>query len=336
MLQQPPTTVPVVFVHSLLAGVKALGEPCDAFLAEAEIPLDLMTQASARVTAIQYISLLRILIERREDEGLGFLSRPLKPGSFGLIARSALGAHDLETAIRRVARTFWILQDDVKLELQHAGDLAGLVMHFNGSLASPAVFLHELLLRVFWRLLAWLAGGRLPAARFDFAFDTPAHAADYGRIFPAPLMFGQPLTGVWFDVEWLKRQVRRDERAVRAFLANAQENMIAPQREHTLITARVRAHLQGAIPLWPDLVATAAALHMSVPTLQRRLATEGTSFQSLKDELRRDMSIVRLNTSEVSLAELAVELGFADSPTFQRAFKGWTGSTPGAYRRHGK
>ena len=37
-----------------------------------------------------------------------------------------------------------------------------------------ATVLHEMLLRVFWRLLAWLAGGRLPAARFDFAFESPA------------------------------------------------------------------------------------------------------------------------------------------------------------------
>ena len=70
-------------------------------------------------------------------------------------------------------------------------------------------------------------------------------------------------------------------------------------------------------------------------TLQRRLANEGTSFQSLKDALRHDVAIVRLNTSAVPLATVAYELGFADSSPFQRVFKGWTGSAPGAYRRGG-
>ncbi|RYF31488.1 MAG: AraC family transcriptional regulator, partial [Comamonadaceae bacterium] len=74
-------------------------------------------------------------------------------------------------------------------------------------------------------------------------------------------------------------------------------------------------------------------LRMSASTVQRRLAAEGTSFQSLKDELRRDLAIVRLNSSTVPLAQLAYELGFADSPAFQRAFKGWTGSAAGAYRK---
>ena len=74
---------------------------------------------------------------------------------------------------------------------------------------------------------------------------------------------------------------------------------------------------------------------MAASTLQRRLAADGTSFQALKDELRRDLAIVRLHTGTLPLAALADELGFADSAAFQRAFKNWTGSAPGAYRRGG-
>ena len=67
-------------------------------------------------------------------------------------------------------------------------------------------------------------------------------------------------------------------------------------------------------------------------TSQRRLAEEHTSFRAVKDSLRRDMAIARLNSSQVPLAVLADELGFSDSAAFQRAFKGWTGVPPGSYR----
>ena len=200
---------------------------------------------------------------------------------------------------------------------------------------SRPVFLHELLLRVFWRLLAWLAGGRLPAARFDFAFESPPYAGSYGKLFPAPLQFEQYQSAFWFDAAMLQHPVRRDEAALRAFLADAQANVLVPRRGDDVVSARVRRHLQHAQPAWPDLAATADALHMAASTLQRRLAADGTSFQALKDELRRDLAIVRLNTSTVPLAALADELGFADSAAFQRAFKSWTGSAPGAYRRGG-
>ena len=333
----PPVTIPIAFVHGMLAGVQARGQPCDTFLSDAGIAPELLTQVSARVTADQYVALFRTLIERRDDEAMAFLSRPLKRGSFALVARSAIGAPTLEVALRRIAHTFRLLQDDVVLETVREGALAGFALRFGDSAVARPVFhhLHELLLRVFWRLLAWLAGGRLPAARFDFAFETPSYAGSYGKIFPAPLQFEQRQSAFWFDATLLQRPVRRDETALRAFLADAQANVVMPQPGVDEASGRVRSYLERAQPAWPDLAAAAVALHMSASTLQRRLAGDGTSFQSLKDELRRDLAIVRLNTSTVPLATLASELGFADSGAFQRAFKRWTGSAPGAYRRSG-
>ena len=333
----PPVTIPIAFVHGMLSGVRARGLPCDAFLADAGIPTELLEQVSARVTADQYVALFRLLIERLDDEAMGFLSRPLKRGSYALIARSAIGGTTLEVALRRIARTFRLLQDDVILEPVREGALAGLALRFSDPAVARPVFhyLHELLLRVLWRLLAWLAGGRLPAARFDFAFESPPYAGSYGKIFPAPLQFEQQQSAFWFDATLLQHPVRRDETALRAFLADAQANVVVPRRGDDVVSARVRSHLQQAQPAWPDLAATADALHMAASTLQRRLAADGTSFQALKDELRRDLAIVRLNTSTVPLAALAYDLGFADSAAFQRAFKRWTGSAPGAYRHGG-
>lgn len=332
----PPVTIPMTFVQGMLSGVHARGQGCDEFLLEAGIAPSLMQQASARVTASQYSELFRILMKRLDDECLGFLSRPLKPGSLGLITLSAVGAETLELAMRRIARAFWLLQDDVLLEPVQDGALAGLSLKFTNASVIYPNFLHEFFLRMFWRQLAWLIGGKLPAERFDFAFGLPAYAGSYGQAFPAPLHFDCVRSTFWFQAAWLKEPVRRTEAEVRTALRYAQAEIIVPRRVDNFVSARVRRHLQGTQPAWPDLVATAEALHMSTSTLQRRLASEGTSFQSLKDELRRDTAIVRLNTSGISLAALAYELGFADSAAFQRAFKGWTGSAPGAYRRSGR
>lgn len=330
---RPPVTVAIAFVRGMVSGVQARGEPCETLLVEAGIAPALLQEAGARVTAEQYAALFRLLIERYDDECLGFLSRPLRRGSFALMTRSAVDAPSLETAIRRIAHVFRLLQDDLRLEPVRDGGSAGLALRLGRESAAPLPFLHELLMRTFWRLLAWLAGGKLPATRFDFAFARPAYAGSYGKIFPAPLRFDREASAFWFEAGRLAEAVRRDERAMLAFLADAQAEIIVPRRGDALFSARVRSHLQQTQPAWPDLVATAAALNTSTSTLQRHLASEGTSFQSLKDELRRDTAIVRLHTSAVTLTALASELGFADGPAFQRAFKSWTGSAPGAYRR---
>lgn len=332
-MAHPPVTVPIALVHGMLTGVRAHGDSGELYLIDAGIVPSLLQRDSARVTAAQYIALYRSLMERLDDESLGFFSRRLKRGSFSLMARATLGAPDLETALRRIARTFRLLQDDVVLEPVHGGNLAGLVLRFPASSMARPAFLDEMLLRVFWRLLAWLAGGQLPVARFDFAFACPLHFDSYDKIFPAPSRFEQPQSAIWFDIAKLQYPVRRDAAALRAFLLDAQTNIIVPRRAEELTSTQVREYLQLTLPNWPDLSATAKILHISTSTLQRRLTAEGTSFQSIKDELRRDMAIVLLNTSTVTLAALAQELGFTDCAAFQRAFKCWTGSPPGSYRK---
>jgi AraC-like DNA-binding protein len=332
---RPPVTVPIAFVRGMVSGLDARGQSSDAFLVGAGIAPQLLQQPSARITAEQYSALFRLLIEELDDECVGLMSRPLKRGSLALMTRSALTAPTLDVAIRRVASTFRLLQDDFLIELARDAGLSGLSLRLVDPSRRFPVFLHELLLRVFWRVLAWLAGGTLDASRFEFAFPIPAHAASYGKVFPAQRCFACQHTAVWFDSARLEDPVRRDESALRAFIADAQRQVIVPKREDNPLSSRVRENLQTTMPAWPDLATVAGALHMAPSTVQRRLAIEGTSFQALKDELRRDLAIVRLNSSSVSLATLSCELGFADSAAFQRAFKGWTGSAPGAYRRGG-
>jgi AraC-like DNA-binding protein len=335
LMLRPPVTIPIVFVHGMLSGAQSRGRPCDAYLMEAGIAPELLQEPHARVTVDQYLSLFRLLTERLDDECLDFLSRPLKRGSFALVARSAIHASTVETAIRRVANTFRLLQNDVAMELVSDGELASLTLRFSNPEVAHSAFLHELLLRGIWRLSAWLSGGQLPAVRFDFAFAMPAYASSYGKIFPAELRFDAPQSALWFEAGRLKGAMRQNDNSLRVFLDTALTQVIVPRRVNDVLSARTRNHLQQTQPDWPDLSATAQALHMSTATLQRHLAGEGTSFQSLKDELRRDIAIMRLNTGAVSLAALAQDLGFTESTAFQRAFKSWTGSPPGAYRRGG-
>jgi AraC-like DNA-binding protein len=329
---KPPITVSMAFVQGMLCGVAARGVSRNDLLVEAGIDPDLLEQIGARVTGEQYIDLFRLVAKSLNDDGLGFFSRPLKRGSLLLMVRSALGAPNLEVGMRRISRTFYLLQDDVEMVQVQEDGLAGWSMVFADPLRKFPEFMHEALLRIFWRVLGWLVVSRLPVDHFDLAFPCPFYADHYGKVLPGPLRFDQPRSAFWFDAKYLKEPIRRDEAQLRSFMLNVQCNVVLPRRIEDEIGGKVRSYLQQHIPLWPDLAATAQALYMSVSTLQRHLGTEGTSFQALKNELRRDMAVSRLNTSNVSLAVLASELGFTDCATFQRAFKSWTGSAPGAYR----
>ena len=77
---------------------------------------------------------------------------------------------------------------------------------------------------------------------------------------------------------------------------------------------------------------TAHRLAMSKRSLQRKLADEASSYQEVLNTIRRELAHTYLARSSTSLGEIAYLLGFQDSNSFIRAFRGWTGQTPGEYR----
>ena len=70
----------------------------------------------------------------------------------------------------------------------------------------------------------------------------------------------------------------------------------------------------------------------SVAALSRKLASEGTSFRAVKEEVRRDVAIQRLVKTREPIDLIAASVGFDNTPAFHRAFRTWTGSTPRGYR----
>ena len=83
----------------------------------------------------------------------------------------------------------------------------------------------------------------------------------------------------------------------------------------------------------PDFDTLAAELNMTAVTLRRRLREEGASYQEIKDQLRRDLAISYLSHSRRSVVDIALELGFSERSAFHRAFRKWTGASPGEFRR---
>ncbi|HYD37615.1 MAG TPA: AraC family transcriptional regulator [Allosphingosinicella sp.] len=76
-------------------------------------------------------------------------------------------------------------------------------------------------------------------------------------------------------------------------------------------------------------------LGYSRQTLYRRLKAEGITYEQLLDKLRRRLALRLIREQGLSVKEAAYRLGFSDPAAFSRAFKRWTGSSPGEMRtRH--
>jgi AraC-like DNA-binding protein len=78
----------------------------------------------------------------------------------------------------------------------------------------------------------------------------------------------------------------------------------------------------------------AEALGVSVRTFQRRLLAAGVSLTTLVRTSRLDLAEHLLVETNAKVVDIALDLGYSDHAHFTRAFRGWTGLAPCAYRRH--
>lgn len=178
-----------------------------------------------------------------------------------------------------------------------------------------------------------LLGDDVKPARVWFAHSAKRAAPELVAFFGTEeLDFQRTTNGFALDAALLDRPVRGADPALNAVLSQAVAKG-APAAESNTLRDQVAKAVEALLPLGDaNLAKVAKTLHLSERTLQRRLSDEGLQFAALLEELRADLARSLLVRSEAPISEVAEKLGYTDAPTFARAFKRWTGLTPGEYR----
>jgi AraC-like DNA-binding protein len=323
-------TVSSAFVQDWLVALQAHCTPPQLrrFLAEVDLELDGPTLA--RVTHDQIVRLYQLVAVETGDEMMGLWSRPIRSGALKHLCTSVRGASSLSAALFRFV-TFWnLLLDDHQLALDDDGSIIRVTLTPEPGVV-PQRFGHMLMLKLAHGIASWLVGEELELAETVFAFDRPDFAEDYPILFPLQVGFGADRSVVGFNRTLGRLPVDRTDAEMYQFLVDAPRDWIfTSHRQHTL-ALRVRELLLSR-DLDGQLVDTARLLNLSPRTLMRRLDAEQTSFQRIHDGVRRDIAIRELAHSDRSIESIAHQVGFTSAPNFHRAFKRWTGSTPGSYR----
>ena len=127
--------------------------------------------------------------------------------------------------------------------------------------------------------------------------------------------------------------VTSDYRLLSMLVQYANEKLATFPSSGGQFSQKVKSSILNMIkPQFPTIGQVAGQLHISVRTLQRKLKAEGFIFQDILDQLRKDFAIKYLSNPDLSIGEVAFLLSYADASAFVRAFKRWTGKTPGEWR----
>ena len=333
-LTQGVAATPMAFVQAILQAYALRGLSAASALELAQIAPDDVHRPSARITAAQMEALSGVAMRELDDEALGWFERPLPWGSHGMLARASLSAPTLGVALKRWCRHHGLLTTRVRLSLIEQDGEATIAIDDHGITTGLQEFCIVSVMRNIHGLASWFIDSRIPVLGVTFPFAQPDHVAAYRVLFDGPAAFGAERATLRFDARYLALPVQRDEAAMVQMLQRALPLQVRPYRRDRLLVQRVRQVLANQPLAAHNADDLAAVLNTSARTLHRQLREEGASLQALKDEVRRQRAIELLQRTQRPIKQVAQAVGFVNEKSFIRAFKAWTGRSPGEWRGH--
>jgi AraC-like DNA-binding protein len=197
--------------------------------------------------------------------------------------------------------------------------------------SDPDAF-HELTESTFARIVTTMrrSGAAGLLRKVHFTHSAPAYRDEYQRIFGVPLQFRSRWNALGFDREMLGRAVAAPPGYLHGVMTKHAETLLGKLDRDKSFAHRVEQELTMLLPAGGGSAeAVAAKLSMSRQTLFRRLKAEGSSFERLSRELKTRLAVEYLRNGRTPIAQAAHQLGFADRASFSKAFKRWTGRSPG-------
>ena len=161
----------------------------------------------------------------------------------------------------------------------------------------------------------------------------PEDAAEISRLLQCPVHTGSSWNGWALPKDAWRLPLRRSDPVMRRWLESKAARVIAAQSTGASATDEVRSLLVSRLSGGDMRLGQIAHRLATTPrTLQRRLAREGTSYDNLRDSVRKDAADELLDDTILSIGEIAYLLGYSESAPFHRACKRWFNATPQALR----
>ncbi|MDR0227282.1 MAG: AraC family transcriptional regulator [Burkholderiaceae bacterium] len=329
-----PAVTPMAFVQAIALAYARRGMSAGNALDKAQIAPNSLQDASQCITALQMEALSDAAMRELDDEALGWFTRRLPWGSYGMLARASMGSDRLGLALARWCRHHGLLTEDIAIHLDTQDGMATLSIAEHTALDAMREFCLLSVLRNIHGLASWFIDEPLPLVRACFPFAPPPHAGVYGLLFPAgEVVFDAPQACLQFEARFLDLPLARDEAALKRMLQRALPLQVRPYRRERQLVQRVRQLLAADAECLQTADTLARQLHLSQRSLHRQLKEQGASLQSLKDEVRRERAIALLLRTSRPIKRIAQSCGFLNDKSFIRAFRLWTGLSPSEFRK---
>lgn len=282
----------------------------------------------ARIPLARQDELWEALCASSGDALIGLrLGSALQVGHLDMLGALLMSCETLGEALEALLEYYPIIGEGSDFSLERAGPVVSL--GYRPSYQRRRAERVEAVLASLVHLTAWITGGRVRPQRLLIAHAAPAEVERYTELLGVTPLFDASVNALQFapaDLDVVLIQANAPMREHLRALADAQLQRLGAQS----LAARVEQLLR-AYPDWGK-ERIAEQLQLSGRHLNRKLAEQGSSFKLLREQVLYAMA-ERLLRESPRLADVAERLGFCDESAFAKAFRRWSGMTPGQFRQ---
>lgn len=305
----------------------------DALLAAMALQRSMLDEADRMLSAQRYAELWERAVALTGDEYLGLHAGAVpRPGKYGILGFAMMASDTLGEALE-CQRRYQDLVGKTGISALYRPTPEVAELRWQSPLTRLSRQIAEEHVASWTAFAQLLIGGDERPLYVCFEHVPVGNSDEYRRVLGCEARFGQAYTAVAFSPQLLSRPIRDKNPILRRLLDHHAEQLLAARRQTADAVGDVwQAVTEALASGMPSLDDVARRLNCSSRSLQRRLAARGQNFKELIDEVRRGLALRYIDDGKLSLLDIAFLLGFSEQSGFQRAFKRWTGTTPGAWR----
>lgn len=332
--------VSAAITHSfLVSGMRAGLDPRD-ILRGAGLGIEVFEDLDSSVPYEKQVEVTRAVLSYKPHLNSSLqVGKHFTPQRFGLLGRVLQHGATFEQALRDLSRFQHLTTNIVSRSITRVPEGICVSVETHPTVRAHPCFhaipaMHEAPLAVPLALGRHLTGTHIKPIRVSFRHRPLGDPSEHQEFFGVPVQFGMQADEMVFSLETLALPLLATDSVKYRRALDLVLTQIDPIANLQLVGATLRQRLLHTLhEATPDIAVLARSLAMSTRTLQRRLASEGTSFENVLDQVRRDLVLQHLVNPGVSSGELAGLVGFTEPSPFFRAFRRWFNCTPKQWRQ---
>ncbi len=302
-------------------------------LANTGLTTEQVALPDTRISIRQLATTFSNILEHSSDPALALRAgQQFNVSHYGLYGFALLTSNSLRRTLEFAIQYHRLATPTTTMHLHEEGGLAHMSFVDTLGLEELLQFNMELQLSVVLSLFREVTGGEFVFDSVHLNYREPEHYSAYEEILQCPAYFEQTQTGYRMPAALLEQSLPKSNSLTDAMVKEICDDMLTEQVQQNDLTRRIYDLLLRDPANMPSAERVAEACSMTPRTLSRKLVAQGTSFQAIVDEVRKQLAINYLRSTRLSVDTIALHVGFSNAANFHNAFKRWTNKTPGMYR----